>query len=488
HANRHAADMLDESGGLIDRLRRNRMHMVLTVAADTYGLARQTESAPPNEADYQAFHDALMDDERGRWFLTEYSRRNRNADTGLLLKALDRIEALVRLGTPDVFDRLRQELRAIVETIRQARAEALDGAEALRGDRLLALLDQVERRIDAMIGEPAGRPRETPQPETFAAHLAIVPTPEPVAAEFEAPAASTVSAAMMPPVAWAAGDTATVAEAPAVVVEAAFTETAPADIAPSPPGNENEPAVTEPEEVAAEIPAEPVLQNWITAPTEPIAVAFGDAQDVTPQLLGTGQDFVIPAADMPAAEAVHVNEQEQASEPVSVVAQEAAQEAVQETAQAIAQGAMPDIEQTAVAEPTAEIAIEQAYVPFEIEPPVQAKTPAAVATPQVETAEVTSSEAGTFEAIAAEPARLGNIAPQAPASEITDSTPAGTATTATATDEPAATLTAADDMEKAMAEIAMAINSTTIEERIAAANSLPALAALSEEERLALFT
>src|SRR6185312_5880017 len=166
--------------------------------------------------------------------------------------------------------------------------------------------------------------------------------------------------------------------APAVVVEAAFTETAPADIAPSPPGNENEPAVTEPEEVAAEIPAEPVLQNWITAPTEPIAVAFGDAQDVTPQLLGMGQDFVIPAADMPAAEAVHVNEQEQASEPVSVVAQEA----VQETAQAIAPGATQDIEQTAVAEPTAEIAIEQAYVPFEIEPPVQAKTPAAVATPQ----------------------------------------------------------------------------------------------------------
>src|SRR6185437_4256308 len=412
HANRHAADMLDESGGLIDRLRRNRMHMVLTVAADTYGLARQTESAPPNEADYQAFHDALMDDERGRWFLTEYSRRNRNADTGLLLKALDRIEALVRLGTPDVFDRLRQELRAIVETIRQARAEALDGAEALRGDRLLALLDQVERRIDAMIGEPAGRPRETPQPETFAAHLAIVPTPEPVAAEFEAPAASTVSAAMMPPVAWAAGDTATVAEAPAVVVEAAFTETAPADIAPSPPGNENEPAVIEPEEVAAEIPAEPVLQNWITAPTEPIAVAFGDAQDVTPQLLGTGQDFVIPAADMPAAEAVHVNEQEQASEPVSVVAQEAAQEAVQETAQAIAQGAMPDIEQTAVAKPMAEIAIEQAYVPFEIEPPVpaQAETPAAVATLQVETTEVASSKDGTLDAIAAELARLGNIA------------------------------------------------------------------------------
>src|SRR6185312_7810845 len=278
--------------------------------------------------------------------------------------------------------------------------------------------------------------------------------------------------------------------APAVVVEAAFTETAPADIAPSPPGNENEPAVTEPEEVAAEIPAEPVLQNWITAPTEPIAVAFGDAQDVTPQLLGTGQDFVIPAADMPAAEAVHVNEQEQASEPVSVVAQEAAQEVVQETAQAIAQGAMPDIEQTAVAKPMAEIAIEQAYVPFEIEPPVpaQAETPAAVATLQVETTEVASSKDGTLDAIAAELARLGNIASQAPASEITDSTPAGTANTATATDEPAATLTAADDMEKAMAEIAMAITSTTIEERIAAANSLPALAALSEEERLALFT
>ena len=34
-----------------------------------------------------------METARGRWFLAEYARRNRHADTTMLLKALDRIEA-----------------------------------------------------------------------------------------------------------------------------------------------------------------------------------------------------------------------------------------------------------------------------------------------------------------------------------------------------------------------------------------------------------
>ena len=49
-----------------------------------------------SEADYEAIEGAVMETARGRWFLAEYARRNRNADTTMLLKALDRIEGAMR--------------------------------------------------------------------------------------------------------------------------------------------------------------------------------------------------------------------------------------------------------------------------------------------------------------------------------------------------------------------------------------------------------
>ena len=52
--------------------------------------------APLSEADYEAIEGAVMETARGRWFLAEYARRNRHADTTMLLKALDRIEGAMR--------------------------------------------------------------------------------------------------------------------------------------------------------------------------------------------------------------------------------------------------------------------------------------------------------------------------------------------------------------------------------------------------------
>lgn len=48
--------------------------------------------APPSDADYQAIRDVFMETERGRWFLAEYAKRNRNADTAMVLEAVARIE------------------------------------------------------------------------------------------------------------------------------------------------------------------------------------------------------------------------------------------------------------------------------------------------------------------------------------------------------------------------------------------------------------
>jgi hypothetical protein len=80
---------------------------------------------PPTEADYEAIHTAVMETERGRWFLIEYARRNRNADTALILAAIDRIEALWRERRPAASpaERMRFDLVEMAKAIAQTRAE-----------------------------------------------------------------------------------------------------------------------------------------------------------------------------------------------------------------------------------------------------------------------------------------------------------------------------------------------------------------------------
>src|SRR5258707_7459955 len=49
-------------------------------------------AAQPREEDYDAISEAFMETSRGRWFLGEYAKRNRNADTRMVLDAVERIE------------------------------------------------------------------------------------------------------------------------------------------------------------------------------------------------------------------------------------------------------------------------------------------------------------------------------------------------------------------------------------------------------------
>jgi hypothetical protein len=56
--------------------------------------------ALPTDADYDAIHEAFMETARGRWFLTEYAKRNRNADTRMVLDAVARIEATLASQGP----------------------------------------------------------------------------------------------------------------------------------------------------------------------------------------------------------------------------------------------------------------------------------------------------------------------------------------------------------------------------------------------------
>jgi len=63
------------------------------MANDAFALSPMSASASlPSEADYEAISEAFMETSRGRWFLKEYARRNRQADTAMVLEAVARIE------------------------------------------------------------------------------------------------------------------------------------------------------------------------------------------------------------------------------------------------------------------------------------------------------------------------------------------------------------------------------------------------------------
>src|SRR5215216_2204178 len=80
--------------------------------------------APLSEADYSAIEAAVMETVRGRWFLAEYARRNRHADTLMLIAALDRIEAAVRgEGSVQAVDRIRFDLVEMAKAIARTKAE-----------------------------------------------------------------------------------------------------------------------------------------------------------------------------------------------------------------------------------------------------------------------------------------------------------------------------------------------------------------------------
>ncbi|MCA1500933.1 hypothetical protein [Bradyrhizobium sp. NBAIM14] len=83
-------------------------------------------AAAPNEQDYEAIREAFMETARGRWFLGEYAKRNRNADTSMVLDAVAKIEeTLAAQRQPVVEDRLPEALVEIRRAIREAETIAL---------------------------------------------------------------------------------------------------------------------------------------------------------------------------------------------------------------------------------------------------------------------------------------------------------------------------------------------------------------------------
>jgi hypothetical protein len=84
-------------------------------------------AAQPSEEDYDAISEAFMETSRGRWFLGEYAKRNRNADTLMVLDAVARIEhslAAQKQPEPEPAPVVDSALPEAVEAIKAALAEA----------------------------------------------------------------------------------------------------------------------------------------------------------------------------------------------------------------------------------------------------------------------------------------------------------------------------------------------------------------------------
>ena len=79
------------------------------------------------EQEYRSIEAALLETTRGRWFLAEHSRRSRRLESSQLDDALGRLKTSLR-DPPAVLGRLRTELDAISQLLRQARQVVLSRA------------------------------------------------------------------------------------------------------------------------------------------------------------------------------------------------------------------------------------------------------------------------------------------------------------------------------------------------------------------------
>ena len=101
----------------------------------------------PREEDYAAIAEAFMETSRGRWFLTEYAKRNRNADTRMVLDAVARIEQNLAAQREETLEREASLQRDEGLSAQQA-AEAVAAAAAAQ-ERLTEALAAIRSSVEA---------------------------------------------------------------------------------------------------------------------------------------------------------------------------------------------------------------------------------------------------------------------------------------------------------------------------------------------------
>src|SRR3954463_165428 len=158
--------------------------------------------AQPSGGGYAAVSEAFMETSRGRWFLGEYAKRNRNADTRLVLDAVARIEDSLAAQKQAVADNTLSDalvaIRAAVGGAQTAAAAALDGlaldqhlAPIRKGARVMReiswrlreigadgricdIIDLQAAVIETSAGEISASPARDAQDAAFAALMAQI--------------------------------------------------------------------------------------------------------------------------------------------------------------------------------------------------------------------------------------------------------------------------------------------------------------------------
>src|SRR5262245_1348809 len=218
--------------------------------------AQQLQPGAPDEADYRAFCSALSESARGRAFLAEYARRNRNADTRPLLTAIERLQVSLAADPATPAEALvKQRLRALLDDITTAQNEIESSVMAIRTAKLADLIAMVEQRLVEIMAsatnspvprEPLPQPQPDVRTEEARTHLAVVPPSDQPELPIPSPAVAQPS-----PIALVRAET-TMAEVAFAVPQATI------------PANETRPAPP---------PAAPIASDPLKAstPTDPLA-------------------------------------------------------------------------------------------------------------------------------------------------------------------------------------------------------------------------
>jgi len=75
--------------------------------------------------DYETLESAVLESSRGRWFLEEFARRHRSADTTLLVEAIKKLENVISTASSSVENAgaEKAEITALLHSIRNTRSE-----------------------------------------------------------------------------------------------------------------------------------------------------------------------------------------------------------------------------------------------------------------------------------------------------------------------------------------------------------------------------
>ena len=96
-----------------------------------------TEGPKPSlddEESFEAIERAVLETARGRWFLAEFARRSRQADTSALLLSLSRLERVVTRTVSEPADEMRRDVARLADEI-NILATALSQGIAQEDDR-----------------------------------------------------------------------------------------------------------------------------------------------------------------------------------------------------------------------------------------------------------------------------------------------------------------------------------------------------------------